>query len=115
MLSFPDIFSAISWNGATAGSVDLTFKGGPTRDRCCLHLVLARYDLCCTLTDDHTGSHGVTGCHAWHDRSIRDAKVVDTVDFEEAIHHTHGVPAHLGGLRLMPKAKCCVADVVVQF
>ena len=24
----------------------------------------------CTLSDDHAGSHGVAGCHAWHDRSI---------------------------------------------
>src|SRR5262249_8563658 len=52
--------------------------------------------------------------YARHDRSIRDAKVVDAIDFEEAIHHTPGVLAHLGGGRLMPKAKCCVADVVFQ-
>ena len=30
MLPLPDIFSAISWNGEIAGSVGLTFKGGPT-------------------------------------------------------------------------------------
>ena|SRR5215469_1303659 len=30
MLPLPDIFSAISWNGEIAGSVDLTFKGGLT-------------------------------------------------------------------------------------
>src|SRR5262249_18252816 len=77
--------------------------------------MLIPYDLCCALSDDHTGCHGIAGGHARHDRSIRDAKVVDAVDFEEAIHHTHGVLAHLGGGRLMPKAKCCVADVVFQF
>src|SRR5499425_774667 len=87
---------------------------GP-RDRCGPNLVLTLYDLCCTLSDDHTGSHGISGCHAWHDRSVRDAKVVDAVDFEVAIDHTHGVPPHLGGGCLMPKAKRCVADVVFQF
>ena len=76
--------------------------------------MLIPYDLCCPLSDDHTGRHGIAGGHAWHDRSIGDAKVVDAVDFEEAIHHTHGMPAHLGGRRLVPKAKCCVADVVFQ-
>src|SRR5262252_2387348 len=83
--------------------------------RCCPYLVLRPYDLCCTLSDDHTGSHGIAGGDAWHDRSVRYAKVVDAVDFEEAIHHTHGVPTHLGGGRLMPKAKGCVADVGFQF
>ena len=29
MLPLPNIFSAISWNGVIAGSVELTFKGGP--------------------------------------------------------------------------------------
>src|SRR5262245_121584 len=82
------------------------------RDRCRPYLVLIPYDLCCTLSDDHTGSHGITGGHAWHDRSIRDAKVFDAVNFEEDIHHTHGVPPHFGRGCLMPKAKCCVADVV---
>src|SRR5262245_16056312 len=82
------------------------------RDRCCPYLVLIPYDLCCTLSDDHTGSHGIAGCHAWHDGSIRDAKVVDAVYFEVAIHHTHGVAPHLGRGCLMPKAKRCVADVV---
>src|SRR5215831_18720129 len=114
MLPLHDLFSAISWNGAIAGSIDLTFKGGPTRDRCCLHMVLAPYDLCCTLTDDHTGSHGVTGCHAWHDRSVRNAEVVDAVNFEITIYHGHFVTPHFGGGCLMPKAKRCVADVVFQ-
>src|SRR5262249_37027774 len=57
----------------------------------------------------------IAGGHPWHDRSVRNAKIVDAVDFEEAIHHTHGVAAHLGGGRLVPKAKCCVADVVFEF
>src|SRR5215472_730020 len=90
-------------------------KAAGPRNRYCPYLMLIPYDLCCTLSDDHTGSHRIAGGHAWHDRSVRDAKVVDAVDFEEAIHHTHGVAAHLGGGRLMPKAKGCVADVVFQF
>src|SRR5262245_46321494 len=83
--------------------------------RQCLYLVLVPYDLCCTLSDDHAGCHRVTGCYTWHNRCIRDAQVVDAVDFEVAIDHTHGVPPHLGGGCLMPKAKRCVADVVFQF
>src|SRR5262245_39871496 len=75
-------------------------------------LVFDSQHVCCTLTDDHAGSHGVAGCHAWHDRSIGDAKIVDAVDFEVAIHHTHSVPPHFGRGCLMPKAKRCVADVV---
>src|SRR5262245_35360581 len=31
-----------------------------------------------------------------------------------AVDYRHGVPAHLGSRRLMPKAKCCVADVIFQ-
>src|SRR5262249_17620923 len=31
-----------------------------------------------------------------------------------AVDNRHGLPAHLGGGRLMPEAKCCVADVVFQ-
>src|SRR5262245_44251648 len=75
-------------------------------------LVLIPYDLCRPLTDDHTGSHGIAGCHAWHDRSIRNAKVLDPVNFEITIHHRHFVSPHFGGGCLMPKAKRCVSDVV---
>src|SRR6516225_4860647 len=113
MLPLPDIFSAISWNGATAGSVDLTFKAVRPRDRCCLHLVLAPYDLCCTLTDDHTGSHSVAGCHARHDGSLRDAKVLDAIHPEMTIDHRQRVTPHFGGGCLMPKAERCAADVVL--
>src|SRR5215510_2545533 len=107
MFSLPDIFSAISWNGEIAGSVDLTFKGGRPRDRCCLHLVLAPYDLCCTLSDNHAGRHRVAGCHARNDGSIRDAKVLDAIDPEITVDHRHGVAPHFGSGRLMPKAKRC--------
>jgi hypothetical protein len=77
--------------------------------------MLIPYDLRCTLSDDHTGRYGIAGGDAWHNRSISYAKIVDAIDFEEAIHHTHGVPAHSSGGRLMPKAKRCFADVVFQF
>src|SRR5215813_12669264 len=83
-------------------------------DRCRRYLVLRPYDLRCTLSDNHTGSHSIARGHAWHNRAVGDAKVVYAVDFEEAIHHTHVVSAHLGAGRLMPKAKCCFADVVFQ-
>src|SRR5215469_13734423 len=88
-------------------------KAVRSRDRCCRHLMLIAYDLCCTLADDYARSHSVAGCHAWHDRSIRDAKSVDAIDFEGTIHHTHVVPPHLSGGRLMPEAKRGVADVVL--
>src|SRR5215468_6680347 len=77
--------------------------------------MLIPYDLCRTLSDDHTRRHSIARGHAWHDRSIGDAKVVDAVDLEEAIHHGHFVTPHLGGGRLMPKAERCVPDVVFQF
>src|SRR5215467_6462638 len=31
-----------------------------------------------------------------------------------AVDNRHGLPAHLGGGRLMPKAKRCVADIIFQ-
>src|SRR5215471_5564015 len=93
----------------------LFVKAVRPRDRYRPNLVLTSYDLCCALSDDHTGSHGIAGCHAWHDRSVRNAKVVNAVDFEITIYHGHFVTPHLGGGCLMPKAKCCVADVVFQF
>src|SRR6516165_10220534 len=77
------------------------------RDRCCLHLVLAPYDLCCTLTDDHTGSHGVTGTHAWHDRSVRNAEVVDAVNFEIISRSECGINRATHPLRNRPLIGPC--------
>src|SRR5215469_5547472 len=91
----------------------LVVKAVRPRDRYRLNVVLTSYDLCCTLSNDHTGSHGIAGCHAWHDRSVRNAKVVDAVDFEITIYHGQFVTPHLSGGCLMPKAKRCVADVVL--
>jgi hypothetical protein len=79
-----------------------------------LYLVLVPYDLCCTLANYHTRSHGVPGCNARHNRSIGKAKVVDAVNLEIAINDGHRVPSHLGGRRLMPKAHRPIADVVCQ-
>jgi hypothetical protein len=72
-------------------------------------------DLCGTLANDDAGSHRVAGCHAWHDGPIRDTKVCDTIDFEFAINHRHGVLAHLGGAGLVPVARGSIADKVLQF
>src|SRR6516164_5077636 len=69
--------------------------------------------LCCPLSDNDAGRHGVAGCHTWHDRPIGDAKVVDSVDFEVAIHRTLGVSPHFGGGCLMPKDERCVANVLL--
>src|SRR5215467_4611988 len=76
---------------ACATARDRKFK-----NPCWSQLVFDSQDVCCTLTADYAGSHGVAGCHAWHDRSIRDAKTVDAVDFKVAMHHTHGLPPHFG-------------------
>src|SRR5262245_52427331 len=90
-------------------------KAESPRDRCCTYLVLRPDDLCRALANDHTRRHGVAGRHAWHDRSIRDAKIVEAVDFEIAIHHTHPMPPHFCRGCLMPKAKRAFADVVFYF
>src|SRR5215510_2002121 len=78
-------------------------------------LVCSTQHLSSTLANDHAGGHRVADCHAWHDRAVSNAKSLDSIDFERAIHHTHGVPPHFGRGCLMPKAKRCVADVVFQF
>ena len=66
--------------------------------------------LCCTLTDDDTGGHGVTRHHARHDRAIRDAKVVDSVDLEVGVHDRQGIAPHFCGARLMVVSIGFVAD-----
>ena len=47
-------------------------------------------------------SHHVARCYSRHDRPIGNPKVIDSVYFEIAIHHRHGVPTHLGGAGLVP-------------
>src|SRR6516164_9971085 len=79
-----------------------------------LQLVFDSQSVCGALSDNHAGSHGVAGCHARHDGSIRDTKVLDAIHPETTIDHRHRVAPHFGGGCLMPKAKRCVADVVFQ-
>src|SRR5215467_9716820 len=79
-----------------------------------LQFVFDSQDLCCPLPDNDAGRHSVAGGHAWHHGPIGDAKVVDAVDFEVAIHYTRSVLPHFGRGCLVPKAKRCVADVVFQ-
>jgi hypothetical protein len=66
--------------------------------------------LTCTLTDDDAGRHGVTRHHARHDRAIRDAKVVDSVDLEVGVHDRRGIATHFCGACLMVVSTGCVAD-----
>src|SRR5262245_48059591 len=66
-------------------------------ERQCLYLVLVQYDRCGTLPDDNTWCHRVTGCYTWHNRSIGDAKVIETVDLQVAINYGHRVTPHSGG------------------
>jgi hypothetical protein len=57
--------------------------------------------LCGTFTDDDTRRHCVTGCHARHNRPIRNAKVVDSIDFEVPVYNRHCIATHLGGAPLV--------------
>jgi hypothetical protein len=70
--------------------------------------------LCGTLADDDAGSHGVAGRYARHNRPIRDAKVVDSVDFEIAVNHGHWISAHLGSAGLVPVTQGTIADEVFE-
>jgi len=72
------------------------------------------HDLCGTLANDDAWSHGVAGCHAWHDRPIRNTQIFDSIDFKIAINHGHGVSSHLGGTRLMPVGHGCIANEVFK-
>src|SRR5215471_6831564 len=51
-----------------------------SRFRSCLDLVSSAEDLSCTFADDHARSHGVACSHAWHDRAIGNAKVLNSID-----------------------------------
>src|SRR6516162_4737859 len=80
-----------------------------------LQLVFDSQSVCGALSDNHAGSHGVAGCHARHDGSIRDTKVLDAIHPETTIDHRHRVAPHFGGGCLMPKAERCATGVVLQF
>jgi formamidopyrimidine-DNA glycosylase len=53
------------------------------------NLVCSPQHLSSPLADDDAGSHGVAGRYARHNRPIRDAKVVDSIDFKAAINDGH--------------------------
>src|SRR5262249_2843436 len=77
-------------------------------------LVCSPEHLSSTLANDHAGSHRVASCHAWHDRAVSNAKIVDSIDFEMTIYDRHGVSAHLGGTGLMPIGHGGISDEVVE-
>ena len=57
-----------------------------------LQLMFETENLCRTLADDHARGQSVAGRYSRHNRSIRDAKVVDPVHSQIAVHHRHGSP-----------------------
>src|ERR1700694_4384032 len=67
--------------------------------------VLGLEDVCGAFADDDAGGHGVAGGYPGHDRPVGDAKVFESIDVELAVHHRHGVLAHLGGTRLVPEGQ----------
>ena len=90
--------------------------GGIVRPR--LHvsnLVFGPQYLSCTLADDDTGSHGVSSHHARHDRAIRDAKIVDSIDLKVSVYDRQGIATHFCRTRLMAVSTGFVADEVFQF
>src|SRR5262249_35419030 len=66
------------------------------------------------LANDDAGGHRVASCHTRHNGSICDAKSLDSIDFERAIHHGHRVSAHLRGTGLMPIGHGGISDEVVE-
>ena len=76
--------------------------------------VLGLEDLRGAFADDDAGRHGVSGGDAGHDRPVSDTEAVDSIDFQLAIDHRHGVSAHLGGAGLMPVAHGGIADEALK-
>src|ERR1700681_4227043 len=66
------------------------------------------------LTDDDTGSHGVSSHHARHDRAIRDAKIVDSIDLKMSVYDRQRIAPNFCGTRLMVVSIGCIADEVFQ-
>ncbi len=67
-----------------------------------------------TLADDDAGSHCVAGCHARHDGTIRDAKIVYSIDLEVTVHDGHGIASHLSGARLMGESRGGISNEVLK-
>src|SRR5215469_5395264 len=80
-----------------------------------LHLVLILKKFCSAFANNDAGSHGAASCQAWHDRAIRNTKVVDSIDPEIAINYRHSVTAHLGGAGIMPIGYDAIADKIRKF
>ena len=72
------------------------------------------YDLSSALAYDDAWRHGIAGCHAWHDRTVRYAKIVDSIDLEIAIYDRHRIATHLGGASLVIVGSGCVADEIFK-
>jgi hypothetical protein len=66
------------------------------------------------LAYDYAGSHGIAGCHAWHDGPIRDTKVFDSIDLKPGIHDRHGIAPHFGGTCLMVVSSSRIPDEIFQ-
>src|SRR5260221_9849026 len=66
------------------------------------------------FADNDAGSHGVACRHARHNRGVGNTQVFDSVDLEIAVYHRQWVTSHLGGTALMPPAKGCIPDKVLQ-
>src|SRR5262249_33801701 len=67
-----------------------------------------------TFADDDAGSHGIAGDHAWHDGTVCDAKVLDSIDLKFRIYHGHGIAPHFCGTCLMMVSSSRIADEVFQ-
>src|SRR5262245_45575443 len=67
------------------------------------------------LANDDTASLDVSGDYAGHYRSVCDAKTVDSINSEPAIHDGHGVASHFGGRGLMPITYNSIADEALDF
>src|SRR6266481_130081 len=72
------------------------------------------YHLCSALADDDAGRHCITGGYAWHDRPIRNAKTVDSIDLKTVVYHRHRIATHLGGASLVVIGSGRIADEIFK-
>jgi hypothetical protein len=63
-----------------------------------------------TFADDDARGHRVAGCHTGHDRSVCDAKTIDSIDLQLAVYDRHFISSHLGSRGLMSIADGCITD-----
>ena len=67
-----------------------------------------------TFADDDAGGHRVAGCHARQNRSVRDTKVVYSIDLEVTVDDGHRIASHFGGTCLMGVSRGGIADEIFQ-